>query len=93
MLLPALYIWQEGIDVLPDGVIRRMHVPRYFPYETLSAWAFDSPPDRRVLTVWNQGEQKIVECRAGHLTDFPALLAALRCHVKFRGGASEQSTV
>jgi hypothetical protein len=84
MLLPALYIWQEGVDVLPNGIVSRVHRPRYYPYEQLDNWYYDSRPDRRVLTVWDAQNHKAIECRAGHLTDLPRLLAALKANLRNR---------
>jgi hypothetical protein len=77
MCIPAIYFWQEGIDLLPDGIYRRIHLPRYYPFETIARLDYDAREDRRVLTLWDAEHQKIVECRAAHLTDFPRLLAAL----------------
>ena len=77
MIVPAIYFWQEGIDVLPDGIVRRIHVPRYYPFAALARWHYDRRPDRHVLTIWDAHDQKIVECRAGHLTDFSKLLETL----------------
>lgn len=77
MIAPALYFWQEGIDVLPDGIYRRSHVPRYYPFTAITRMQYDAREHRRVLTLWDQANQKIVECRAGHLTNFPTLLARL----------------
>lgn len=88
MAVPALYIWHEGVDVLPSGIIRRIHVPRYYPYDSLETWYFDRRDDRRTLTIWDAQNHKIVECRAGHLTDFPDLLAALKTNVRYRGWPS-----
>jgi hypothetical protein len=84
MTVPAIYVWQEGVDVREDGIVRRVHVPRYYPYESLAVWAFDSHPSRRLLTIWDARRRKVLECRAGHLTDLPLLLDALRARV--RGG-------
>jgi hypothetical protein len=81
MVLPALYIWQEGVDVLQGGIIARVHVPRYYDYAVLTAWSFDERPDRHTLTVWDYQQQKVLECRAGHLTDLPLLLVALNSNV------------
>jgi hypothetical protein len=77
MIAPALYFWQEGIDVLPDGIVRRIHVPRYYPFDVMVRWHFDRREGRRVLTIWDAHDHKIVECRAAHLTDFPMLLETL----------------
>ena len=84
MAIPAVYIWHEGVDVLPSGIIRRVHLPRYYPYSTLETWYFDRREDRRVLTIWDADNRKIVECRAGHLTDLPDLLDALKENVRYR---------
>lgn len=76
LISPALYFWREGIDVLPDGLYRRMHLPRYYPFAEMTRWQYDAREGRHVLTIWDR-QEKIVECRAGHLTDFPALLELL----------------
>ena len=77
MIAPALYFWREGIDVLPDGLYRRIHLPRYVPFTEMRRWRYDAREGRRVLTIWDADGQKLVECRAGHLTEFPALLEML----------------
>jgi hypothetical protein len=82
MTLPALYIWQEGVDVLPCGIRARVHIPRYYAYPTLDTYHYDGREARRVLTVWDVTSRKVLECRAGHLTDFPALLPSLKEHVR-----------
>lgn len=82
MLLPAVYIWNEGVDVLPGGIVRRVHLPRYLPYGGLADWQYDAHPDRRVLVIWDARCCKVVECRAGHLSDLPVLLAALRANIR-----------
>jgi len=84
MLLPALYVWREGVDVLPSGIVRRVHWPRYYPYEQLDNWYFDKHPDRRMLTVWDGCSRKVLECRAGHLTDLPRLMASLKTNLRDR---------
>ncbi|MBC6937344.1 MAG: hypothetical protein DWB42_16105 [Chloroflexi bacterium] len=84
MCAPALYIWREGVDVLPGGLVARVFWPRYLPYERLDAWYFDGRADRRVLTIWSLSGTKALECRAGHLTNFPALLAALKANIRCR---------
>lgn len=84
MVLPALYIWQEGVDVLPSGIVSRVHWPRYYPYDQLDNWYFDSRTDRCVLTVWDADNHKALECRAGHLTHMTALFAALKANIRYR---------
>jgi hypothetical protein len=84
MCIPALYVWQEGVDVLEDGIVSRVHVPRFYPYERLDNWYFDNRPQRRVLTIWGE-RGKVLECRAGHLTDLSRLLQELKERVRYRG--------
>ncbi len=82
MIAPAFYFWQEGVDVLSEGIYRRIHVPQYHPFDAMQRWDYDQGADRQVLTVWNQQGEKILECRAGHLTDFPDLISVLAARVK-----------
>ncbi len=77
MLVPAIYFWREGVDVLNGGVYRRMHLPQYVAFEEMQRWRYD----QRVLTVWDRTGGKILECRAGHLTDFPALLHTIQARI------------
>jgi hypothetical protein len=81
MIAPAFYFWQEGIDVLRDGIVRRIHVPAYHRFDAMQRWRYDSQANRRVLTIWDAQGEKILECRAGQLTDFAALLDVLNEHV------------
>lgn len=89
MLLPAWYVWQEGVDVLPRGIRRRVHVPRYLPYKTLSRWRCDRD---KALQVWDVRRVKVLECRPGHLSDLPLLVAALRQYVHPQQGRESNST-
>ncbi len=84
MTLPALYIWREGVDVLPNGLRVRIHVPRTYTYDELDNWYFDARPDKHTLTVWDTKNHRALECRAGHLTDLPLLLSALKTHLRYR---------
>jgi hypothetical protein len=84
MTVPALYVWHEGVDVLPSGIIWRAHVLRYYPYDSLETWYFDRRPDRHTLTVWDANSRKVLEYRAAHLTDLPHLLTALKNNVRYR---------
>jgi hypothetical protein len=84
MLLPAFYIWQEGIDVLSNGIIARMFWPRYYPYSALDNWYFDSRSDSHTLTIWDTNNCKIIECRAGHLTNLSSLLATLKANLRYQ---------
>ncbi|MFQ3567736.1 MAG: hypothetical protein SNJ59_12135 [Aggregatilineales bacterium] len=84
MLVPAFYIWNEGVDVRRRGMQVRIHVPRYYAFTALAAWSYDARPGFRVLTVWNRRGAKALECRASQLTDLPDLLEALRLHLHQR---------
>ena len=84
MALPALYVWQEGVDILPHGIVRRVYVPRYFAFDHLDNWYYDQRSGRRVLTIWDSNQRKVLECRAAHLTDFPLLLRHLKDRVRYR---------
>lgn len=82
MLLPAWYVWQEGLDIHTDGIVRRVHVPCYFRYADLETWYCDT--QRRTLTIWDAQQRKQVECRLSHLTDLPLLLRSLQTHLRYR---------
>jgi hypothetical protein len=84
MGVPALYVWHEGIDVLPSGIVARLHWPRYYPYDRLQTWYLDTRPDRRILIVWDTDDAKVLETHARQLTQLPALLTALKTHVRYR---------
>lgn len=84
MTIPAFYIWREGIDVLPGGLRVWQFWPRHLPDTQLESWTFDDRPNRRVLTVWDSSDRKLLEFRAGHLTNLPALLAALKTRARWR---------
>ncbi len=85
MTLPAVYIWQEGVDVRPDGLFIRQHVPRFRPFHELDTYYVDSRPNRRLLTVWDQQQRKALETHLAHLTDVPELLRHLHTHLRWRG--------
>lgn len=82
MGLPAVYVWHEGIDVTEAGIQVRMQGWRYRDYQALAAWALVQERDERILTVWDVHHEPIVNCHAGHLTDLPKLVNALRERVK-----------
>ncbi len=82
--LPALYIWQEGIDVVEDGIISRIYIPRYYTYAELHTWRLGDQPQRRVLTIWHRTGAKVLECHAVHLTAFGQLKQVLQQHLPYR---------
>ncbi len=83
MLTPAVYVWREGIDVLPEGIVRRVHVPRYYHFDELKTWTFERRDGQRLIIIWDDDERKLVEVSAV-LTDLPTLLATLRARVRGR---------
>jgi hypothetical protein len=83
MTLPALYIWREGVDLLQDGIVVRVHWPRHYTYDELDNWYYDARPEKHVLTVWDCDGRKALECRAV-LTGWPLLLRALHDHLRYR---------
>lgn len=84
MACPALYIWQEGVDVCGDGLLVRVYVPRHYPYVQLAEWHLGDQPQRRVLTIWRDDGVKALQCHAVHLTDFPTLVRALDSRLERR---------
>ncbi len=84
MILPALYIWREGVDVLPEGLRIRIHGWRYRSFDELDNWYLDNRPNRRLLTVWDQHGRKVLECHTAHLTDLSKLLATLKDKLRYR---------
>lgn len=92
MLVPAWYVWQEGVDVLPRGIIARVHQPRFYDYASLCGWQFDAHPERRVLTIWDCERRIVLECRAAHLTEFTVLLAALERGIARRSESTTTAT-
>lgn len=85
LCLPAAYIWQEGVDVCPTGLRCRIHVRRFVGYAEIAGWVYDARPDVRVLRVFDEAHQVLLECRAGHLTEFARLLEALETHLPQAG--------
>lgn len=77
LTLPAIYIWQEGLDVLPNGIRTRVHLPRYHDYGLLESWYFDRRTQRGILTIWDKERRKVLECHAAHLSHLPLLLDTL----------------
>ena len=84
MAIPALYVWREGVDVLPSGLRIRIHWPRYHAFEMLDTWYVDTRPNQRRLTIWSHDQRKVLECQTGHLSDAPILLRTLQSHLRYR---------
>lgn len=81
MALPAWSVWQEGVDVLADGLRVRVGWPRYYAYERLAAWRLTASQGEEWLTIWEATRQPVLNRHARHLTELPVLLQALSDHV------------
>ena len=84
--LPALYIWQEGVDVLEEGIRTRIYVPRYYSYSALKAWHLGEQAQKRVLTIWDDAGRTVLQCHAAHLTEFARLKETLQQRVIVNNG-------
>lgn len=80
MALPAAYLWQEGVDVCPTGLRRRIQFRRFITYSEVAEWVYDARPGVRVLRVFDAGRQIVLECRAAQLTEFDCVIEALQTH-------------
>ncbi|MDX2160889.1 MAG: hypothetical protein SF162_06145 [bacterium] len=80
LLIPAVYIWREGIDVRRGGVTTRLHVPRTLAYHELRAWRWDRRTG--IVTVWDRHGRTAFETHIAHLTQHERLIAALEQHVE-----------
>jgi len=81
MLIPAMHIWQQGVDVYREGLRVRVYLPCYHPYETLAEWQLYPSPQGRILTIVNQERAAVLRYHAAHLTDLPLLVQALGRHL------------
>jgi hypothetical protein len=88
LTVPALYIWQEGVDVLPGGIRTRVHIPHYHDYAAIEAWRYEKTSGRKILTIWGRNSGKVLECHAVHLSDLPLLLEALSRNIPPRSWRS-----
>jgi hypothetical protein len=73
-------LWQEGVDVCPTGLRRRIQFRRFVPYSDVAEWVYDARPGVRVLRVFDSAKQITLECRAAQLTEFERLIEALQTH-------------
>ena len=80
MLIPGLYVWREGIDTTPNGIICRIHRTRRYRYGMLTDW--DYREKAGVLRVWDETGDLALECYAAHLTAFEALIVTLQTRIK-----------
>lgn len=82
MLVPSWYVWREGVDITPSGLIARIQLPRRHYFSALACWAYDARVG--VLWVWDRRGRLVLECRAAHLTRFDALLQMLESQLTKR---------
>lgn len=85
MGLPALYVWQEGVDVTQRGLVIRSGGWRRRGYHELDSWYVDTRPPHRIFMVWDANQQRVISCHTAHLTDFATLTRALKQRVRWRG--------
>jgi hypothetical protein len=81
-LLPAVYWWREGVDVRVNGIVRRIHVPRFYPYTDLASYYHAA--DKGLFIIYDNDGETALECRPAHLTDFPVFLETCRTHLPRR---------
>jgi hypothetical protein len=82
MSVPALYVWQEGVDVLAGGVKVRVYWPRYHAFTRLEGWHITWRHEGRILTIWARGDLTVLQCHTAHLSGLPVLLKALAANVR-----------
>lgn len=81
MAVPALYVWQEGVDARRGGLTVRIQVPRFYAYTDLGGWHLAERPEGHILTVWDRDRSQVLAYHAAHLTNLPRLLHALETHL------------
>ena len=55
MALPAWYVWQQGVDVMPDALHIRITGWRRRTFDQLDTWTLaPNPPDEPILLVWDR---------------------------------------
>lgn len=78
MLLPALFVWRQGIDLGQRGLWLRLSLPSYHAYDALSEWRLLHTPQGRILGIYARDESILCHWHALHLSDCDALLEILR---------------
>lgn len=84
MLVPAVYVWHEGIDITRRGVIVRTHAWRYHAFSQLAAWGIERRAGQRLLSIWDCKGNCVFESHTHHLTHVSQLTDVLRCHLRRR---------
>jgi hypothetical protein len=81
-LLPAVYWWREGVDVRVNGIVRRIQIPRFYPYADLASYYYAA--DKGLFIIYDNDGDTAFECRPAHLTDFPMFLETCDTHLPRR---------
>lgn len=78
MLLPALFVWRQGIDLGQRGLWLRLSLPSYHSYDALGEWRLLCTPQGQILGIYARDESILCQWHAAHLSDPDLLLATLR---------------
>jgi hypothetical protein len=78
LAFPALYVWQQGVDVTRRGIITRMRWPRHYRYQQLTGWEVEQRRQGRILIIQDRQKRSVLAVHTAHLSDFPLLLQALQ---------------
>jgi hypothetical protein len=83
MSIPAFYVWQEGVDVLRNGIKTRVNIPRYYAYKKLKSWRVQYQPqvEADILTIYDADEKTALSVHTAHLSQIELLLNTLSVNV------------
>ena len=77
-LLPASFIWSQGIDARRHSLHLRLAIPRRVPYAQLGTWRLFETPEGRILGLYDPDGAVLVHWHAAHLSHFAELECTLR---------------
>lgn len=78
MLLPALFIWRQGIDLGQRGLWLRLSLPSYHAYDALGEWRLLHTPQGQILGIYARDTSALCLWHAVHLSDCELLQETLR---------------
>lgn len=81
MLLPAWYVWRQGVDVVENGIIVNNIVSKHYVYTQLGGWQLVPTPQGYILTIWCDNQAIVLQVHAAHLSALSILLDALTKHL------------
>ena len=84
MALPAIYVWNEGVDVTRTGLNIRVQGWRSRTYDQLVCWTLSTYHETRILKIRDAHQQYVLNCHLAHLTDAAQLLRVLKSKVHYR---------